>query len=240
MTAVTHSPVHLSCILPWSSPGRRARPGRGRTAEPSGEPLRDRSDDDRKLIEAIKGGDPAALQALYDRRAGVVLALCRRILGDIDSEEALLDTFVQLWEQADRYDAGRSSPLAYLMTIARSRAIDRLRARRRRPVVPLEGGDQALLDSLASVTRDDPSPLDDVLLAERRELVQGALRELPETQRQPVELSFYEGYTHREIAERLDWPLGTVKTRIRQGLLRLRDALVGPRGGGGDAGGEST
>jgi RNA polymerase sigma-70 factor (ECF subfamily) len=147
-----------------------------------------------------------------------VVALCRRILGDpTEAEDAALDSFVQVWEKSDRYDPSRASPLTYLMTIARSRAIDRLRARRRRPV-PVDWNDEAWPERESS----QPVPYDAAVEAERRDRVQAALRALSERERRPIELSFYAGLSHREIAERLVLPLGTVKTRIRQGLIRLR------------------
>jgi RNA polymerase sigma-70 factor (ECF subfamily) len=183
-------------------------------------------DDDRRTLQAIKAGDPGALERLYRRYGPAVLALCRRILGDpTEAEDAALDSFVQVWERSDRYDPSRASPLTYLMTIARSRAIDRLRARRRAPV-PVDWTDEAWPAGESS--RQDP--YDAALAAERRERVQAALRALGERERRAVELSFYDGLSHREIAERLVLPLGTVKTRIRQGLIRLR-GLVQNDGG---------
>ncbi len=183
-------------------------------------------DDDRGTLQAIKAGDPRALGRLYRRYGATVLALCRRILGDpTEAEDAALDSFVQLWERSDRYDPSRASPLTYLMTIARSRAIDRLRARRRGPV-PVDWADEAWPAAESSVR----GPYDTALEAERRERMQAALRALGERERRAIELSFYDGLSHREIAERLVLPLGTVKTRIRQGLIRLR-GLVQNDGG---------
>ena len=175
-------------------------------------------DDDRGILQAIKAGDARALGRLYRRYGPSVVALCRRILGDpTEAEDAALDSFVQVWEQSDRYDPSRASPLTYLMTIARSRAIDRLRARRRRPV-PVDWNDEAWPERESS----HAGPYDAAVEAERRDRVQAALRALSERERRPIELSFYAGLSHREIAERLVLPLGTVKTRIRQGLIRLR------------------
>lgn len=191
--------------------------------------LSSRSDlpgDDRRTLQAIKGGDARALASLYRRHGRAVLALCRRILGDADeAEEAALDSFAQIWERSDRYDPSRASPLTYMMTIARSRAIDRLRARRRGQL-PVDWTDEVLptLDPASA------SALDAALETERREQVQAALRALDERERRAIELSFYEGMSHREIAERLALPLGTVKTRIRQGLIRLRRLVQRERG----------
>jgi RNA polymerase sigma-70 factor (ECF subfamily) len=141
-------------------------------------------DDDRGILQAIKAGDAGALGRLYRRHGAVVLALCRRILGDpTEAEDAALDSFVQLWDRADRYDPSRASPLTYLMTIARSRAIDRLRARRR-GLIPVDWMDEALPVPGSS----PPSAFDDALRAERRELLQAALRALAEDQRRAVEL----------------------------------------------------
>jgi RNA polymerase sigma-70 factor, ECF subfamily len=181
---------------------------------------------DLRLMEAIKAGEASALEALYERYGRVVLGLCRRILGDPrDAEEAMLDTFVQVWEHGDRYDPGRASPLSYLMTVARSRAIDRARALgRHRALVP--DGDEALLAALDRGMPPLPSALSALLSAESRGAVEDALRALPPEQREAVELAFFAGLSHREVAERLAAPLGTVKTRIRQGLLRLRDSLA--------------
>ena len=181
---------------------------------------------DLRLMEAIKAGEASALEALYERYGRLVLGLCRRILGDPrDAEEAMLDTFVQVWEHGDRYDASRASPLSYLMTVARSRAIDRARALgRHRTLLP--ESDEALLAALDRGRPPLPSALSALLSAESRGAVEDALRALPPEQREAVELAFFAGLSHREVAERLAAPLGTVKTRIRQGLLRLRDSLA--------------
>ena len=181
--------------------------------------------DDLRLMEAIKAGEAAALEALYARYARAVLGVCRRILGDPrDAEEAMLDAFAQVWEHGDRYDPGRASPLSYLMTVARSRAIDRARSVGRHGRL-LSNEDEAVLVDLGSQEPILASPLTLLLSAENRGVVEGALRGLPAEQREAVELAFFEGLSHREVADRLAAPLGTVKTRIRQGLLRLRDGL---------------
>ena len=181
---------------------------------------------DLRLMEAIKAGEAGALEALYERYGRAVLGLCRRILGDPrDAEEAMLDAFAQVWEQGDRYDPGRASPLSYLMTVARSRAIDRARALGRHRIL-LPESDEALLAALDRGMPPRPSALSALLSAESRSAVEDALRALPPEQREAVELAFFAGLSHREVAERLDAPLGTVKTRIRQGLLRLRDSLA--------------
>jgi RNA polymerase sigma-70 factor (ECF subfamily) len=176
--------------------------------------------DDAAVMERIAGGDPQALEQLYHRYGGAVLALCLRILRDrAEAEDVLEEVFWELWQRRGRYDRERAAPFSYLMTLARSRALDRLRFRRRR-----EGVWQGLPDGElpAGVAA---SPYEDALLAEQRAAIERALDELPEASRRAVELSFFEGLSHREIADRLGDPLGTVKTRIRQGLLALRKVL---------------
>jgi RNA polymerase sigma-70 factor, ECF subfamily len=181
--------------------------------------------DDLRLMEGIKAGDVSALESFHERHGRAVLSLCRRILGDPrDAEEATLDAFAQLWEHGDRYDPGRASPFSYLMTVARSRAIDRARAANRHRLA-LSEADEALLEALAARAPGIPSPLASLIHSESRAHIEGALAGLSSDQREALELAYFEGLSHREVAERLHAPLGTVKTRIRQGLLRLRDAF---------------
>jgi RNA polymerase sigma-70 factor (ECF subfamily) len=228
----SHAPTCWNASLPWALPqARRGGTRRGvRVGEVVGVAAVDGrtagSSLDLRLMEAIKAGEASALEALYERYGRVVLALCRRILGDPrDAEEAMLDAFAQVWEQGDRYDPGRASPLSYLMTVARSRAIDRARALGRHRAL-LSDGDEVLLAAPDRGMPVPPSALSALLSAESRSAIEDALRALPPEQREALELAFFAGLSHREVAERLATPLGTVKTRIRQGLLRLRDILV--------------
>lgn len=177
---------------------------------------------DQSTLERMARGDGEALAELYDRHARLIYSLALRILRDqSDAEDVVQEVFSQAWRQAARYSAGRGNVVAWLLTLARSRAIDRLRARRVRPAPSTS--EQAL------ATIKDESPSVDVRLewAGRAAQVRLALDALPLLQRVAIELAFYEGLTHAEIAERLEEPLGTVKTRIRQGLLKLRDQLAG-------------
>jgi RNA polymerase sigma-70 factor (ECF subfamily) len=155
------------------------------------------------------------------------------------AEEVVQDTYLALWNRAELYDERQGSLLAWLGTIARNRAIDRLRAAGRRPTaVPLSGllvddsqDDRALERALSSggLVGGGPPPLDPEAhmdAAELRVEVQGALARIPQMERQVLELAYYEDLTQTEIATRLSWPLGTVKTRTRRGLLRLRSLLA--------------
>ena len=185
-------------------------------------------EDDARLIEALAAGEAAALATLYDRYSGAVFGLCRRILGDAaEAEEAALDAFRQIWEQAGRYDASRARPLTWLLTIARSRALDRVRARGRRRQVPLAPDDEQLLRAVEKNALPSAGPLGGVLERELAQRVRSALEKLGEDQREALELSYFAGLSHAEISERLATPLGTVKTRIRSGLLRMRAELRG-------------
>jgi RNA polymerase sigma-70 factor (ECF subfamily) len=171
---------------------------------------------DHELVEAIKAGDAAALAALYDRHAGQVLGLLVHWLGDRDgAEDVLQETFWQVWRRAAQYDASRSPPGAWLHLIARSRALDWLR--RRRPEGAAGAG--------AASGPEDPAGA--LLAEESSQRLRDALSRLPEVQRNAILLAFYDGLTHEQIARRQAAPLGTVKTRIRLGMRRLRRLLEG-------------
>lgn len=162
------------------------------------------------LLERIAAGEQAALGQLYDIFAPLVNGLALRIVRDTgDAEDVVQEVFVQVWRQASRYDAARGTPEAWLCTMARTRALDRLRRRASRRE---DTEDQA------------PAPTD-VPRNEERLAVREALQALSTDQRRALELAYYEGLTQTEIAARLGEPLGTVKTRIRSAMIRLRDAL---------------
>ena len=182
-------------------------------------------DDDAAMMEAIASGDVDCFERLYDRHGAVVFATCLRILRDrAEAEEVLEEVFWELWARRDRYDATRSAPFSYLMTLARSRALDRLRFRRRREGVWLELH-EADGNALATTSGEGANPFEDAAAVQRRIAIDRALEGLPGPHRRAVEMNFFEGLSHREISERLGDPLGTVKTRIRQGLLALRKTL---------------
>jgi RNA polymerase sigma-70 factor (ECF subfamily) len=177
---------------------------------------------DRAALERIARGDHEGLAALYDRHSRPVYSLALRILQDQgEAEDIVQDVFSQAWRQAAHYDPSRGAVAAWLYTLARSRAIDRLRANRARP-------EQAADDRQAANVVDPRVPADVQLLsAEQVGQIRAALEALPALQRAAIELAYYEGLTHVEIAKRLEQPLGTVKTRIRLALGKLRDVLAG-------------
>jgi RNA polymerase sigma-70 factor, ECF subfamily len=188
---------------------------------------RERADEDRSAdqlaLAGLARGDETALASLYDRHATGVYSLALRILQDVgDAEDIVQEVFTQAWRQASRYDARRGAVVAWLLTMARTRAIDRLRARRTRTQDVID-------DDVAEVS--DPVALQDAMLlsGEQVSRVRAAVSQLPVLQRVALELAYYEGLTHAEIAARLEEPLGTVKTRIRSAMLKLRDALEGAR-----------
>lgn len=178
---------------------------------------------DRQLascLQRISGGDHDALALLYDVSGALLYPLLLRILGQAaEAEEVLLDVYTEVWRKAGSFDPARGSATSWLITLARSRAIDRLRSRAadRRREAPL---------ATAHVAPAGASPEQHAMAGERRRLILDALARLADGQREAIELAFYEGLTHSEIAERLGQPLGTIKTRIRAGMTRLR-ALLG-------------
>ncbi len=186
------------------------------------QPAAESQAEDESSLRRLASGDQAAAARLYDRHARPLYSLILRIVGnETEAEDVLQEVFAQAFRQASRYDARRGAVAAWLLTIARSRAIDRLRARRTR--VETGSGEMRTLDEMPDA---QPDPASTMLDEEQSRLVRRALSELPMLQRMAIELAYYEGLSHSEIAERLEQPLGTVKTRIRLGLLKLRDVLT--------------
>ena len=172
------------------------------------------------LVERIAQADQAALATLYDSTSRLVYGLILRVLNDPGAaEEVVLDVYTQAWRQASSYETGRGSPLAWLTTIARSRAIDRLRS---------GWQTQHRQESLDQVTDRETvtiNPEDATAMSERQRIVRQALAQLSPEQREVIELAYYSGLSHSEIAAKLSQPLGTVKTRTRLGMMKLREAL---------------
>lgn len=176
---------------------------------------------DQAALTRLARGDQNALAELYDRHARSIYSLALRILRErADAEDIVQEVFAQAWNQAGRFDTSRGAVAAWLLMMARSRAIDRLRSRRSRPET---ASDAAVVERMPdAAVRQDLQ----LLSSEQVELVKSALNGLPPPQREALELAYYEGLTHTEIADRLAEPLGTVKTRIRQAVIKLRESLV--------------
>jgi len=178
--------------------------------------------DDDQLMAAVVRRDPAALVALYDRHGRLAFAVAYRVLEDPGAaEEAVQDAYLLLWQRASTYDPGRGSGVrAWLLTIVRHRAID---VRRRVSGRPRQTVDLAAAEESLSV----PDAWGEVSQGLERDRVRVAVDALPEEQQRAIELAYFEGLTHREIAERTGTPLGTVKGRLRLGLGKLYGSLVG-------------
>jgi RNA polymerase sigma-70 factor (ECF subfamily) len=205
--------------------------------------------DDAALVRALAAGSEDALAALYDRHVDGIHAVALRLTNDRQlAEEVVQETFLALWNRAELYDPAVASLATWLRTIARNRTVDRLRAAGRRPpLVPLPGlGDEGESDAGFERLKPDAVVLGGAVpdagpeaaaeAAEVRASVAAALGTMPEVERTVIILAYREGLTQSEIAERLDWPLGTVKTRTRRALAHLRAALEAgdqPVGSGG-------
>jgi len=204
--------------------------------------------DDVALVRAVAAGSQDALATLYDRHAeAVYVAACRLTSDRQVAEEVVQETFLALWNRAELFDPQAGSLPAWLHTIARNRTVDRLRAIGRRPRLVAvssirqdEEADSSALERIAATGRVvggadlGPGPEGELEALEVRLTIRDALDGMPEIERTVILLAYRENLTQAEIAERLGWPLGTVKTRTRRALLRLREAL------GGELGPEST
>ena len=181
---------------------------------------------DREMILRIGRGDQTAFSALYDRLSGPLYSLALKMLGDAsDAQDALQEVFVQIWSRARTYDREKSSVFSWAVLLTRSRAIDRLRARARR--LRVVGGSTADEAERAEATYASTleTASDTVNRNDEAARVRSLLNNLPSEQREAIELAFFGHLTHHEIATQLGQPLGTVKARIRRGLLKLREQL---------------
>jgi RNA polymerase sigma-70 factor (ECF subfamily) len=184
-------------------------------------------------LAAVARGDQRAFEAFYDATLPRAFALARRMCVDSGlTEEVVEDAYVQAWREAGRYDPTRGAPLAWLLTITRSRALDALR--RRDEAQPLEAP-EALLDESDHAA----DPLNLLLLFEGTSATRRALGQLPARERQLIGLAFLRGLTHAEIAAETGWPLGTIKTSIRRALATLRQLLFEHAPAGGDTRGQA-
>jgi RNA polymerase sigma-70 factor, ECF subfamily len=175
---------------------------------------------DDQLVSALMRGEGWAMTALYDRYARLVYSLAVRILNDrMAAEEAVQEVFVKVWRRSKEYDADRGKFSAWLTGIAHNHAIDELR---RRQVRPTASEDE---EAVSEVAYDGPAPLDLALASLERRRIVDALHAIPSEQRRAIEMAYFEGYTQQEIADRLGDPLGTVKTRMRLGMQKLKSLL---------------
>jgi RNA polymerase sigma-70 factor (ECF subfamily) len=179
--------------------------------------------DDVALVRAMAAGDSGQpLTAFYERFAGRTMALLQRMLGSrAEAEELLQDVFVELWRRAPQYDAARAKVSTWVVTIARSRALDAIRSRKRR------GGEHKQVDEASMRAPESQRPDVAAAQSQRGARVREALAKLTDVQREALELSYFEGLSHREIAERIDAPVGTVKSRIIAAMKVLRDTVEG-------------
>jgi len=180
----------------------------------SGDPV------DLALLDRMRSGDEGALATFYDRWCDRVHSLALHLLRDArDAEDIVEETFWQAWRGAAQFDAGRGSAGTWLLTICRSRALDRIRARRRRP-------EQTSLDEVPEMPSPAADAADAVVASETGRMVRMAMAELPAEQRHVVELAYFRGLSQSEIAEKTGQPLGTIKTRTRLAMNKLRERLA--------------
>lgn len=172
------------------------------------------------LVSRISAGEEFALKALYDATSPTVYGLALHILRERElAEEATIDAFTQVWKSAARYDASRGSVLGWILNVARTRAIDVLRIRARR------AEREAPIGPLTVLPDPGPTPEQAIHELERGRKLRSALSKLPIEQRRAIETAYFRGLTHSEVAEELGQPLGTIKTRIRDGLAALRRSM---------------
>lgn len=179
---------------------------------------------DPKLLARVVKGDQQAFSQLYDQSSTLLYSMALRLLGSREeAAELLQEVYLEVWRKVARYDVGRGTPIAWLITLTRSRAIDRLRARGSRGHYPV--GESLDGAAATQVADQSPGPFEAHADQELHSLVGEALANLPQAQQQAIEMAYYEGLSHMEIASRLNQPVGTVKTRIKLGMSKLRESL---------------
>jgi len=210
MCPISIHPIHLFAVS-------------GRKCYDAPVSLKNPSTVDHTLLARVAKGDQEAFERLYEQTSSLLYTLVLRIVGKpADAADLLQEVYLEAWRKASNYDTARGAPMAWLVTLARSRAIDLVRA------LAARGKDvtASLDDTPASdLVAQNADALDIRAAKERQALVRASLKSLPPVQQQAIELAFYEGLTHTEISERLHVPLGTIKTRIRLGMEKLRDGL---------------
>jgi RNA polymerase sigma-70 factor (ECF subfamily) len=178
---------------------------------------------DSELLRRTAAGDHSSLKELHNRYSGILLATAFRVLNNVkDAEEVVQEAFVQIWEKASIYDVQRGKPLTWAMTLTRNKAIDRLRRVQRRHRLQEEIEQEAQIWD--RIVEHDSS--DEAASNETHAIVRSAVIQLSDDQRRAIELAFFGGLTQHEIAEKLHEPLGTVKARIRRGMMKLRHIIA--------------
>jgi len=174
------------------------------------------------LLRKIAEGDRGSFRELYNRFSGVMMATAYKVLNDqTEAEDVLQDVFIQIWDKASLYDPRRGKPLTWALTLTRNKAIDRLRSAQRR----FRLKDEVEQETKVFDQQNDADSVDEVYALEKGRLIREAVQTLSSEQRTAIELAFFKGLTQNEIAEQLNEPLGTIKARIRRGMLKLRDLL---------------
>lgn len=212
--------------------GDRARAGRARiraaaaNVSSTGRRSNARPDaTDAQLMAGMADGDLTALELLYDRYSTLVYSVSLRVLRDTHlAEDVVQEVFIRLWRQPTSYDPERGRFISWLMSVTRNRSLDELRRVTRRLRSEEQNDDDQPLHDVPATAQDDPQA--ELVLTEVRAAVRAAMTRLPPAQRQVIELAYFGGLTHVEIAERTGDPLGTVKTRVRLGMRKLRDSLA--------------
>ncbi|MCH8556744.1 MAG: sigma-70 family RNA polymerase sigma factor [Balneolia bacterium] len=184
------------------------------------------SDRETELLHRIGRKDEAALSELYDLYKSLLYSLCVSIVKDrAEAEELLQEIFVQVWEKASGFDRSKGTPYAWLTTMTRNKAIDILRSRSyKENQITDNDTDDIILPFLPS---DEPSPYSAAVAKERSSMIQTILKAIPDEQRSVLVAAYFEGYSQTEIADQTGLPLGTVKSRMRQGLIKLQHMLAG-------------
>jgi RNA polymerase sigma-70 factor (ECF subfamily) len=184
-----------------------------------------RNEEDRRLLVRVKNGDQAAFAELYDRYSPLVFSLVVRIVKETaEAEDVLQEIFFTIWNKATLFNEEKGSVYTWIVTIARRKAIDRLRSKEL--VNRGERMDEELVGAIPDAAYM-ANPLNAAIGTEYEAMLRSAMELLSDQQRTVIELSYYEGYTQEQISKRLNLPLGTVKTRMRQGLMKLRENLEG-------------
>ncbi len=174
------------------------------------------------LLQRVAQGDRVSFETLYDRFSGVLFSTAYRVLNNQEAaEDVLQDAFIQIWEKAPLYDPARGKPMTWAVTLTRNKAIDRLRSTVRRNRLQ----DDVEREAESFEQFDDRSSFDAVAAGETNQIVRDAIQKLSKDQREAIELAFFSSLTQTEIAERLNEPLGTIKARIRRGMMKLREVL---------------